>query len=260
MNLKGLNAKQTSELVPDSTFLLGYRGSISHGTYTPTYGKCEHDDKDLMGACFGPRDHYLGFNRFEQLEKMLVGEDGVMWDSVVYEIRKFFSLLLKGNPNVLTTLWIPENLYILNSDIGKELIANRDWFVGRHAYKPFRGYAVSQRSKMDRSITSNIGQARKALVEKFGFDVKHASHLIRLLRMGIEFLAEGTLYVYRNDAQELIDIKNGLWSRERVVKESDRLIEMLDYAYLNSKLPDKPNIGMASEFLGDCILDYLNVP
>lgn len=33
-----------------------------------------------------------------------------------------------------------------------------------------------------------MGEKRKQLVAKHGYDTKNASHLIRLLRMGMEFL------------------------------------------------------------------------
>ena len=52
-----------------------------------------------------------------------------------------------------------------------------------------------------------MGEKRKRLVEKFGYDTKNASHLIRLLRMGMEFLVDGELHVEREDAKELLRIK-----------------------------------------------------
>lgn len=51
-----------------------------------------------------------------------------------------------------------------------------------------------------------MGQKRRELVRRVGYDAKNAAHLIRLLRMGIEFLTEGTLHVERADATELLDI------------------------------------------------------
>ena len=42
-----------------------------------------------------------------------------------------------------------------------------------------------------------MGQKRRELVRRVGYDDKNAAHLIRLLRMGIEFLTEGTIYVER---------------------------------------------------------------
>lgn len=86
-----------------------------------------------------------------------------------------------------------------------------------------------------------MGTKRKILVKEFGYDVKSASHLIRLLRMGIEFLKEGILYVEREDASELLDIKRGKWSLERIKKEADLLFVAAREAYLKSPLPPKPD-------------------
>ena len=46
----------------------------------------------------------------------------------------------------------------------------------------------------------------------------YAAHLIRLLRMGIEFLRDGEMRVDRGglDATELLDIKHGTWTLEQV--------------------------------------------
>jgi len=59
---------------------------------------------------------------------------------------------------------------------------------------------------------TNRNKARGALEEQFGYDSKHAMHLVRLLRMGIEALRDGEILVKRHDAQELLDIRNGAWT------------------------------------------------
>ena len=52
----------------------------------------------------------------------------------------------------------------------------------------------------------------KRLVERFGYDTKAASHLVRLLTMGEEFLRTGHLQVRRTtDAPTLLAIKRGEW-------------------------------------------------
>lgn len=59
---------------------------------------------------------------------------------------------------------------------------------------------------------------RAELEEKYGFDTKHASHLVRLMRMCREILVNGQVNVDRTtiDAQELIAIRNGEWTYERL--------------------------------------------
>lgn len=72
-------------------------------------------------------------------------------------------------------------------------------------------------------------------------NTKNAGHLIRLLRMGIEFLKDGQLHVQREDASQLLEIKRGEWPLEKILAESDRLFAQSETAYLNSSLPESPD-------------------
>ena len=226
---------EDSGLYKEEIILLGYRGSISHGTYQKT----GLDDKDFIGIVIPPDDYIFGLKRFDQMQKM----DGDI-DIVIYELRKYFYLLLKANPNVLELLWLEPHHYVYVSPIGQLLIDNRDLFISKLCYKTYGGYAYSQLRKMDNYDTNGkMGDKRKQLVEKWGFDVKNSSHLIRLLKMGIEILMDGEINVYRGetDSQLYISIKNGEWSLEKVKKEADRLFALLDEAYIKSELPKKPD-------------------
>src|SRR5215471_4669238 len=70
-----------------------------------------------------------------------------------------------------------------------------------------------------------MGEKRKAMVRKYQYDVKNAAHLIRLLRMGIEFLETGRLQVFRtSDADELKRIKRGGWTLEQVKQQAERCL------------------------------------
>lgn len=191
IKLKGVSDSLKNRMIPAGTILLGYRGSIAHGTYAPTYGPDAHDDKDLLGVCIGPKESYFGLQRFEQTEVMARSSDGVEWDSVVYELRKFVRLLLKANPNVMSLLFLPEHLYVIRTPWGQQLVDNRGIFVSRQAYHSYVGYAKGQLHRMTHPSGRHMGAKRRALVEKFGYDTKNASHLIRLLRMGIEFPHHG---------------------------------------------------------------------
>ena len=92
-----------------------------------------------------------------------------------------------------------------------------------------------------------MGAKRRELVRKVGYDSKNAAHLIRLLRMGIEFLVEGELHVERSDAEQLLEIKRGEWSLDRVKAEAERLFKLAEEAYIRSSLPPKPDGSRAEE-------------
>jgi hypothetical protein len=87
------------------------------------------------------------------------------------------------------------------------------------------------------AFQGHMGDKRRQLVERFGYDCKNAAHLVRLLRMGIEFLKDGELHVLREDASQLLEIKRGEWTLEKVVAEADRLFATAEQSYLNSTLP-----------------------
>lgn len=249
--LKGLSSQQSAELFSDSQgkpldlILLGYRGSIAHGTYVPSSDPNSIDDKDLMGVYIGAKEHYIGFENRDVYERK-INE----WDVVFYELRKFISLLLKSNPNVLMMLWLPEKHYLYKNEYGKMLIEARQLFVSKYAYHSFSGYAHGQFHRMTNfKYQGYMGEKRKQLVEKFGYDTKNASHLIRLLKMGIEFLVEGKLYVEREDATQLISIKKGEWTLDRVKNEAEALFNFAQEAYVRSTLPNAPDFEKAEQLL-----------
>lgn len=93
----------------------------------------------------------------------------------------------------------------------------------------------------------NRNASRSVLEEQFGFDTKHAMHLVRLLRMGAEVLETGELHVLRPDAQELLDIRAGVWSYERVVEYAEYLDNHVKTVLLpKTSLPRKPNLQLAA--------------
>jgi hypothetical protein len=98
-----------------------------------------------------------------------------------------------------------------------------------------------------------MGEKRKSLVREFGFDTKNAAHLIRLLRMCIEFLGDGELRVYRTDKDELLDIKKGKWSLEKVQKHADDLFVVAREAYVRSPLRPKPDLEKVNKLCIDII-------
>lgn len=250
--MKGLSLEQEQMILPTDTILLGYTGSISHGTYRPNTDENSSDDKDIMGIAIAPIECYFGLENFEQ--KIVQYEE---WDSCVYEIRKMFRLLLQQNPNVLCTLWLEPNHYIRVTALGRRILDNRHLFVSKQAHKAFNGYAYAQMQRMQHGVfNGRLGERRKKIYESLGYDGKCAAHLIRLLRMGIEFLTEGELHVLRPDAPQLVSIKRGEWKLEDVKAEATRLFALADEAYVRSTLPNQPDRAGAQKLLIDILQDH----
>jgi len=209
--------------------------------YRPSSEPDSIDDKDVLAVCIPPLDHYFGLKQYGSRGTKEIKRDE--WDIVIYEIRKFVSLLAKGNPNVLMALWLENKHYIKCTNTWKVLLENRDAFSGKHVYRSFTGYAYGQLHRMTHhAFEGYMGEKRRQLVKQFGYDTKNAAHLVRLLRMGIEFLTDGRLYVERHDAQQLLEIKRGEWSLEKVKVEAERLFASAEQAYIESKLPEGPDM------------------
>lgn len=84
-------------------------------------------------------------------------------------------------------------------------------------------------------------EARADLEAQFGYDTKHAMHLVRLLRMGREILTEGEVRVRRPDAWELLEIRKGAWSYEQLLEYAEREDDALHKLASHSKLPKSPD-------------------
>lgn len=88
---------------------------------------------------------------------------------------------------------------------------------------------------------TNRNKVRSELEAKHGYDTKHAMHLVRLLRMGVEILTTGQVLVKRPDAEELLSIRHGAWSYEKVVDYANEIDNKLDELEKSSDLQWSPD-------------------
>lgn len=235
----------------EHAILTMYRGSHCHGTFVPSTDENSIDDVDLMSVVIPPKTYYFGLNEFGSRDTKEI-KDGP-WDMVAYEIRKFVRLLMKGNPNVIGMLWLRPQDYFKLTPQGKLLIDNRELFNSQSVYHSFLGYSHAQFHKMTHlAFKGYMGEKRKRLVEKFGYDCKNAAHLVRLMRMCNEWLATGQFKVYRDlDAQELIDIKTGKYSLHQVQQMAEKLFKTGEdlFATNHSKFPPEVDKDKVNELL-----------
>jgi predicted nucleotidyltransferase len=138
---------QHHAFIPEGTFLLAYRGSIAHNMYVPNSDPGSIDDIDLMGVVLGEARHYFGLHDWARRGTKEIKEG--QYDCVFYEIRKMFNLLLQGNPNVMSLLWLRPEDYLVLSEPAQRILQNRSLFAGKHVYDAFAGYAQQQLSKME---------------------------------------------------------------------------------------------------------------
>jgi len=113
----------------------------------------------------------------------------------------------------------------LPADVVSSLNAEKKY---RAAMKHWESYETWQAER---------NEARAALEREHGYDTKHAMHLIRLMRMGLEVLERGDLIVRRPDAAELIAIRDGALSFDELMAAAEDLQQQMELAARRARLP-----------------------
>lgn len=228
----------------DSFLMYAYHGSRAQGTAT------KDSDYDMIGIFVAPLHRYFGA-AYKDPKWRTIKVDHPDGDVTFHEVQKFFRLLLSCNPDVISMVFAPDQCYLFKSSYWYNVTENREIFLSRRAYDSFIKYADSQLGKMmEGKLTKNLGAKRKARIEKYGFDTKNAAHLIRILRMGCEILDENSeIKVRRPDAKELIDIKEGRWSLDKIRNEAERLKKKIETEIDYSWLPEEPDVVAANRIL-----------
>jgi len=222
-------------------------GSVVHGLSNPGT-----DDRDEMGVCVEPPEYLLGFRRFEhfvyrtQPEGAQSGPGDL--DLVVYGLRKWCHLALKGSPTVLLPLFVPAEHVIARTDLGAELQALAPAFVSRAAGRAFLGYLTAQRL----GLTGERHATRtRELSRVHGYDTKYAMHALRIAHQGLELLRTGriTLPVAEPARGALREVRAGDVPLEEVLRRLDAATAELEDAAHDPGLPANSDVATVDAFL-----------
>jgi predicted nucleotidyltransferase len=104
---------------------------------------------------------------------------------------------------------------------------------------------------------SERNATRAELEANFGYDTKHAMHLVRLLRMAKEILRDRQVLVKRPDAAELLEIRAGAWSYDRLVDYAQTMERDLAAVAAESSLPREPPRRKLDDLLVRLLHDVL---
>lgn len=214
-------------------------GSQMYGTITPD------SDEDFAGIFIPSKKYVIGVHKVEQvilsqkISNTQRNQKGDI-DYTIYSLPKFVNLCINNNPNIIEFLYAPKECLLVTSHWSDELVRNRHLFLSKKAYHTFKGYAYSQRKKLEVKKENMTG--RVELAEKFGYDTKFASHLIRLLLECHQLLTEKQLTFPIPQNNLIRDIKIGKYSLEFVIKKADELEKLIDLAYTTSDLQHSADI------------------
>ena len=113
----------------------GVWGSHAYGTSTP------ESDRDTIGVFVMKQSHYLSLG--EQTTQIADAGN----DNRFYTLRNYFELASNANPNILDSLFLPEDCILKTSPYWQMIQAQRQIFVSRKASKTYCEYAMSQIKK-----------------------------------------------------------------------------------------------------------------
>lgn len=215
------------QIALDGMVLRTLVGSTIHGLEVKG-----HDDRDEMGICVEPADHVIGTGSFEhwvyrtQPEGVPSGVGDL--DLVVYSLRKYARLAIKGSPTVLLPMFAPDEEVMVCTPIGERLRADADMFMSMRMRDTFLGYMRAQRSKfIDRDGKPMPGRDRE--VGEKGYDTKYAMHMLRIGHQGLEVLRTGSLTLPLPEPlrSHIFDVRTGAFEFPEIVDEADDLERQL---------------------------------
>src|SRR6478609_5772244 len=219
----------SARMVDDGTILRATVGSTVHGLH---HGG--QDDRDEMAVYIEPPAYLIGLARARGIRGGLYGFEHYVertqpegarsgpgdLDLVAYSLRKYVRLALKGHPTVLLLLFVPDELTLVETELGLRLRQLRPAMLSKRAGRGYLGYLRGQKER----LLGTRGQKRvnrPELVEAHGFDTKYAMHALRLGYQGIELLTTGrlTLPMPEPERSRVMAVRRGERPFDEVVEE-----------------------------------------
>jgi predicted nucleotidyltransferase len=249
------NLIQPPKWLPDNTMFEGMTGSIAYAASD------DASDMDIVGFCIPPKEIIFphltgeipGFGtptpKFEVFQKHHIDlkEHKKEVDLTIYSIVKFFQLAMENNPNMVDVMFLPRRCVLHSTPIYEHVRENRKLFLHKGSWHKFRGYAYSQLSKIKNGANKS-NPTRQESIDKYGFDVKFAYHIVRLVLEVEQILVHQDLDLECNGAI-LRSIRNGDWSLQKIEEWFSEKEKVLEDVYHTSTLQYSPNESIIKKVL-----------
>lgn len=212
----------------------------------------EYSDLDYIGVVVPPKEFILGLNKWEHWNpKPGTLEGGI--DVSIYSLDKFIRLLYKQNPNIVETLFFyPSVLLYESTDFTSRIVDNRDQFATLKLLKAIKGFANGELQRLKAGgSTRKMGAKRREAVEEFGYNVRAASHVLRLLFTANNWLRYGNYdpVLVGLDREEVLAVKKGRWSYGECIDAANDAFERLNELEEQVNLPKKPDFEFVNNIL-----------
>jgi predicted nucleotidyltransferase len=233
-------------LIPNCQYLT-IMGSDAYGVSSGS------SDLDIYGFTIPPRhmifphlageipDFGLQQQRFAvwQEHHVPAPDKAITYDFAVYGIVKFAQLCMDNNPNMIDSLFTPRRCVLYSTQIGEHFREHRKDFLHKGAWHKFKGYAYQQMSKIANKVNAS-NPVRAESIKLYGYDVKFAYHVARLLGEIEQIMIEGDLDLERN-REQLKSIRRGEWTIEQLQEYFTHKEKSLETIYASSTLPHRPD-------------------
>jgi len=143
------------------------------------------------------------------------------------------NVITKDQINAYDELKNRENVPVLTSNFLEILQHEKAYFNASRYFQQYEEWKTER------------NKDRASLEAKFGYDTKHAMHLVRLISEGNELLTTGNITFPRPDAEELLDIRNGKYSYDALMnilhfENIDELFDINKDNWILQHTPDRP--------------------
>lgn len=217
--------------IPGTVLLSGIVGSQAYGLAMPG------SDVDRLGIYALPTAAFHGLRAVQN--SVVLTEPS---DHTFHEAAKFCRLVLNGNPTVNELLWLPDDLYEVQHDLGLELIELRGAFLSAPRVRDaYLGYAKEQFDRLVKRDGSFGSDLRKRTA-------KHARHLLRLMIQGYGLYATGKLQIRLGNPDEVRAFGEAVaedWTAAQPVLEDYET----RFRLTRSVLPAEPDAARVEEWL-----------
>jgi len=131
--------------------------------------------------------------KWEGQQKHHMMMDKKEYDVNIYSLIPYFQLCYENNPNMLDSLFVPERCVLVANDVGHHMRQHRKLFLSKRIADKMRGYAFGEFKKLEKEYDAESNPKRYASYVKYGYDVKSAYHVVRLMLEAEMALIEGDL-------------------------------------------------------------------
>lgn len=234
-------------------------GSHAYGVNNPD------SDHDYMGIVIPPKDYIFphltgriyGFEDYpsyldpkkQQFQEVFTNDRGETHDFHVYQIHKYFRLAEGCNPNIIDSLYTPVNCVSSLTQVGQKIRENRHLFLSKKGWPTFKGYAYAQLSQLKKADATG---KRYPIIQQYGYDIKHAYHVVRLLDEIEQILMYKSIDLQRNKEQ-LKSIRRGEWTFEEITSYFSKKESELEGLFHKSDLPSTPDHEAIRNLLIECL-------